>query len=35
MGFNKKYLPPIEKMLEVRKMYDSDSDFLEKKECQQ
>jgi hypothetical protein len=30
MGFNKKYLPPIEKMLEVRKMYDSDSDFLAK-----
>lgn len=28
MGFNKKYLPPIEKMLEARKMYDSDSDFL-------
>jgi hypothetical protein len=28
MGFNKKYLPPIEKMLEARNMYESDSDFL-------
>lgn len=28
MGFNKKYLPPIEKMLEVRESYESDSDFL-------
>ena len=30
MGFNKKYLPPIEKMLEVRESYDSDSEFLNK-----
>ena len=28
MGFNKKYLPNIEKMLEARKSYRSDSEFL-------
>jgi hypothetical protein len=30
MGFNKKYLPTIDKMLEARKSYDNDSDFLNK-----
>ena len=30
MGFNKKYLPSIDKMLEARKSYDNDSDFLNK-----
>ncbi len=28
MGFNKKYLPPLEKVLEIRKSYESDSEFL-------
>jgi hypothetical protein len=28
MGFNKKYLPPLEKILEIRKSYESDSEFL-------
>ena len=28
MSFNKKYLPPIEKFLEIRKTYNTDSDFL-------
>lgn len=30
MGFNKKFLPPIEKMLEARQHYDSELEFLEK-----
>jgi len=30
MGFNKKYLPSIDKMLEARKSYANDSDFLNK-----
>jgi hypothetical protein len=29
MGFNKKHLPPIDKMKEARKNYDTDLDFLE------
>jgi hypothetical protein len=29
MGFNKKYLPPIDKMKEARETYESDLDFLE------
>lgn len=30
MGFNKKFLPPIEKMLEARQNYDSELEFLER-----
>jgi hypothetical protein len=29
MGFNKKILPPIDKMIEIRNSYPSDSEFLE------
>ena len=29
MGFNKKYLPPIDKILEIRERYKSDFQFLE------
>ena len=29
MGFNKKILPPIDKMLEIRNSYETDKDFLD------
>lgn len=29
MGFNKKILPPLEKIMEIRRSYESDSQFLE------
>jgi hypothetical protein len=28
MGFNKKYLPPLERMIEIRNTYETNSDFL-------
>jgi hypothetical protein len=29
MSFNKKYLPEVEKLIEIRKNYSSDEEFLE------